>query len=126
MPSSALPWVAIGFGWPAVIASNTLVLMGVLRGRWRVTLFGAMVGCPFLVYLFASPRIGWLSPIAGVLYLASFAGGRAIPTRARPRDGNAVRGPGRFRGLARAQPMTMTTESHTWQRHCRAAPPGLC
>ena len=45
--------------------------MGVLRGRWRVTLFGAMVGCPFLVYLFASPRIGWLSLIAGVLYLGS-------------------------------------------------------
>ena len=71
MPSNPLPLVAVVFGWPAVIASITLVLMGVIRGRSRVALAGAFLGCPFLLYLFASPRVGWLSLIVSVLYLGS-------------------------------------------------------
>lgn len=71
MPSNALPLVAVIFGWPAVIASITLLLVGVARGRWRVALTGGLIGCPFLLYLFASPRIGWRALIVGVLYLGS-------------------------------------------------------
>jgi hypothetical protein len=71
MPSNTFPWIAIVMGWPAIIASIAVVLTGVVLGRWRVALSGAFVACPFLLYLFASPRIGWLSPIVGVLYLGS-------------------------------------------------------
>ena len=71
MPLNTFPWVVVALGWPAVIASMALVLTGVVLGRWRVALFGAFVACPFLLYLFASPRIRWLSLIVGVLYLGS-------------------------------------------------------
>ena len=71
MPSNTLPLVAVVFGWPAVIVSITVLLVGVARERWRVALTGALIGCPFLLYLFASPRIRWLSLIVGALYLGS-------------------------------------------------------
>src|SRR4029453_7745237 len=71
MPLTPYPWVVVALGWPAVMASMALVFTGVVLGRWRVALFGAFVACPFLLYLFASPRIRWLSVIVGVLYLGS-------------------------------------------------------
>jgi hypothetical protein len=63
--------VAIVLGWPAVVASIILALAGIVRGRARAVLIGAMLGCPFLLYLAASPRIGWLAIVVGVLYLGS-------------------------------------------------------
>lgn len=71
MLPDVIPIVAILFGWPAVIASIGLVLAGIARGRSRATLVGGLVGCPFLLYLFASPRIGLLAVIVGLLYLGS-------------------------------------------------------
>jgi len=71
MLSKVIPMVVIVLGWPAVIASIFLVLTGVIRGRSRMALVGALFGCPFLLYLFASPRIGWLALIVGLLYVAS-------------------------------------------------------
>jgi hypothetical protein len=71
MPSNPLPLVGVIVGWPAVMASITLVLIGVIRARSRVALAGAFLGCPFLFYLFASPGVGWLSLIVGVLYLGA-------------------------------------------------------
>lgn len=66
-----IPIVAILLGWPAVIASMGLVLTGIVRGRSRPTLAGGLLGCPFLLYLFASPRIGLMAVIVGLLYLGS-------------------------------------------------------
>lgn len=63
--------LAILLGWPAVIASIGLVLTGIVRGRSRATLMGGLWGCPFLLYLFASPRIGLPAVSVGLLYLGS-------------------------------------------------------
>jgi hypothetical protein len=63
--------VAVTLGWPAVITSIIVVLAGIARGRSRTVLIGALLGCPFLLYLLASPRIGWLALIVGVLYVGS-------------------------------------------------------
>lgn len=71
MPTNGFPIVAVVFGWPAVIVSIGLVIAGIRSGRSRVTLIGALLGCPFLLFLFASPRIGLLAVIVGLLYVAS-------------------------------------------------------
>jgi hypothetical protein len=78
MPLNELPWAAIFVGWPAVIASITLVMVGIARARGYLVLVGALLACPFLLYLFASPRIRWLAPIVGALYVwSSAAAGRS-------------------------------------------------
>ena len=71
MPTNTIPFVAVLFGWPAVVLSLTLTLTGIAVGRWRVALAGTLIGSPFLFYLFGSPRIGWLSLVIGALYLGS-------------------------------------------------------
>ncbi len=71
MPSSDFPVVAVALGWPAVIVSIGLVLVGVVLRREKIALAGAIAGCPFLLYLVAAPRIGWLALIVGALYLGS-------------------------------------------------------
>jgi hypothetical protein len=71
VPANTIPFVAMLFGWPAVVLSLALTLTGIAVGRWRATLVGTFVGCPFLFYLSGSPRIGWLSLVVGTLYLGS-------------------------------------------------------
>jgi hypothetical protein len=71
VPTNTIPVVAVLFGWPAVVLSLALALTGIAVGRWRAVLAGALMGSPFLLYLFGSPRIGWLSLVAGALYLGS-------------------------------------------------------
>jgi hypothetical protein len=63
--------VAVMLGWPAVLASIALVFVGIARRRVRVAVVGSVLGVPFLMYLFASPRIGWLSLVVGAVYLGS-------------------------------------------------------
>lgn len=71
MPTNTIPFVAVLFGWPAVVLSLALTLAGIAVGRWRVALAGTLIGSPFLLYVFGSPRIGWLSLVVGALYLGS-------------------------------------------------------
>ena len=71
MPTNTIPFVALLFGWPAVVLSVALTSTGIAVGRWRVALAGTLIGSPFLLYLFGSPRIGWLSLVVGALYLGS-------------------------------------------------------
>lgn len=80
MPTIDLPLVAVIFGWPAVLASIALVFVGIARGRERLAVAGGILGVPFLLYLFGSPRFGWLSLVVGALYLGS---ARAL-ARSRP------------------------------------------
>jgi hypothetical protein len=69
-----VPIVAVVFGWPAVIASILLAVFGVAAGRSRLVLSGAVVACPFLIYLFMTPRLGWIvPPVAALFFLASTA-----------------------------------------------------
>jgi hypothetical protein len=67
-----MPIIAIILGWPAVISSIILVLAGIVRGRSRIALVGVFLGCPFLLYLSGSPRLGWLALIVGVFYFGSW------------------------------------------------------
>jgi hypothetical protein len=68
---NTIPLAALVFGWPAVIVSLALTMGGIALGRWRAVLAGALVGSPFLFYLFASPRTRWLSLTVAVLYYGS-------------------------------------------------------
>jgi hypothetical protein len=71
VPTNTIPFVAVLFGWPAVVVSLALTFTGIAGGRWRMALAGTLIGSPFLLYLFGSPRIGWLSLVVGALYLGS-------------------------------------------------------
>ena len=66
-----MPIVALIFGWPAVIASIALSLAGIATTRSKMVLAGAMAACPFLFYLFLTPRFRWVAPpVALLLFLA--------------------------------------------------------
>ncbi len=75
--SSVFPWtssilfVPIVFGWPAVVLSLALTFSGIGVGRWWLTLAGTLIASPFLLYVFATPRIGWFAAFVGASYLAS-------------------------------------------------------
>ena len=71
MPTDTIAFIAVLSGWPAVVLSLGLTLTGIAAGRWRTVIAGALVAGPFLLYLFGSPRIGWLSLVVGALYLGS-------------------------------------------------------
>ncbi len=65
------------FGWPAVIASVVLALVGIATMRARMVLASAVVACPFLFYLFLTPRFRWVAPpVAVLLFLAARAAAR--------------------------------------------------
>jgi len=69
--------VAVIFGWPAVIASIALALAGAATTRTKMVLAGAMVACPFLFYLFLTPRFRWVAPpVAVLLFLSARAAAR--------------------------------------------------
>ena len=78
----AMPFVAVIFGWPAVIVSVLLTLAGIGATRWGFVLAGAVLGTPFLLYLFLTPRFQWVALLVAVLYFASAGAvahrGRAI------------------------------------------------
>ena len=71
MPTDTIAFIAVLSGWPAVVLSLGLTLTGIAAGRRRTVITGALVAGPFLLYLFGSPRIGWLSLVVGALYLGS-------------------------------------------------------
>jgi hypothetical protein len=62
-----VPIVAVVLGWPAVLASIVLALVGAANARAKMVLAGAVVACPFLFYLFLSPRFRWIAPLVAVL-----------------------------------------------------------
>jgi hypothetical protein len=72
-----VPIVAVILGWPAVIASIALALAGIATARTKMVLAGAIVACPFLFYLFLTPRFRWVAPLAAApLFLAVRAAAR--------------------------------------------------
>jgi hypothetical protein len=71
---NTVPFVAVVFGWPAVIVSILLALGGIAARRSKMVLAGAIVACPFLFYLFLTPRLRWVAPpVAVLLFLAARA-----------------------------------------------------
>jgi len=71
MTANDFPLVAVMLGWPAVLTSVTLVFVGIARRRVQVAVVGSVLGLPFLLYLFASPRVGWLALVVGAVHLGS-------------------------------------------------------
>ena len=66
--------VMIVFGWPAVIASFVLTVAGISTRRWKFVMAGAMAGCPFLLYLFFTPRFQLVAvPVAALHFAAAGA-----------------------------------------------------
>jgi len=53
-------WPAIVFGWPAIVVSITLSVMGIVRERPKWLFAAAIIALPFSLYLAASPVFGWL------------------------------------------------------------------
>ncbi len=53
-------WPAILFGWPAILVSIALSIMGIVRGRPKWLVVAAFVALPFSLYLAGSPAFGWL------------------------------------------------------------------
>jgi hypothetical protein len=77
-----MPWAAVVFGWPAAIASIFLGVLGLMSGRWKWVVGGALAGSPFLLYLSLTPRFGWVA----VLVAASYAGAVVATYRQRRRQ----------------------------------------
>ena len=72
-----MAFVAVVLGWPAVIASIVLTTIGINRLRRRLVLAGAVIGSPFLLYLFLTPRFHWIAAVVWILYFG------AVPAVAR-------------------------------------------
>ncbi len=53
-------WPAIVFGWPAIVVSISLSIMGIVRGRRKWLVVAAFVALPFSLYLAGSPAFRWL------------------------------------------------------------------
>jgi hypothetical protein len=62
------------FGWPAVITSVVLTVAGISTKRWSLVVAGAVVGSPFLLYLFLTPRFQLVAlPVAALHFAAAAA-----------------------------------------------------
>jgi hypothetical protein len=62
---------AVIFGWPAVFTSLGFLAAGIVTGRSRVGLVGALVACPFLLYVSGAPRLRWFALACALLLFAS-------------------------------------------------------
>ncbi len=66
-------WAAIIFGWPAASTAIGASAAGLLL-RWPVlVLIGALVGLPFMYYLFATPRFWMFAALASLCHFAAVA-----------------------------------------------------
>lgn len=66
-------WPAIVMGWPAIVASLVLLGLGIATRRRLITLVGALVALPFLLYLFGTPRFQYWAPVLALLNFAAAA-----------------------------------------------------
>jgi hypothetical protein len=56
-------WPIILLGWPAILVSNVLSVMGIVHRRPARLLFAGVLAAPFALYLAASPGFSWLGVI---------------------------------------------------------------
>lgn len=64
-------WAAIVFGWPAVLTSIAVTILGLTAKRAALVVAGAVIALPFMFYLFASPRFTWIAVPVAVMHFAS-------------------------------------------------------
>lgn len=58
-------------GWPGVIASSMLAIVGIRKARAALVAAGAALGTPFLLYMSGMPDLRTTAPVVLVLYWAS-------------------------------------------------------
>lgn len=58
-------------GWPAILASIVLSVIGIVRRRPAWLIVAAFLATPFALYLAASPRFGWLELIIPMLLIGA-------------------------------------------------------
>ena len=67
-------------GWPAILVSVVLAVIGIVRKRPGWLVGSAIVVVPFALYLFATPRFRWVALVFPVLlFAASIAIRRSLP-----------------------------------------------
>ena len=64
-------WPAIIFGWPAILGAIALSATGIIHGRPKLLIVGAVISLPFSFYLAGSPVFGWLGFIMPSSLVAS-------------------------------------------------------
>ena len=70
VPTNTIPFVALLFGWPAVVLSLALTVTGIAVGRWRVALAGTLMVLHSSSTCWISSDWMALAPV-GALYLGS-------------------------------------------------------
>jgi hypothetical protein len=68
-------WVPIVFGWPAALTSMVVSAVGLTLRRPAIVWLGALVGLPFMFYLFLTPLFG---PLAAAAALCHFGAAVAL------------------------------------------------
>ena len=67
-------------GWPAILVSLALSVMGIVLGRSAWLIVAAIIVVPFSLYLFGTPRFVWIALLLPVLLFgASIAIRRSLP-----------------------------------------------
>ena len=66
-------WVAMVFGWPGAITAIALSSVGLLLRRSALVWLGALIGLPFMLYIFGSPRFWWLAAVAAPCHIGAAA-----------------------------------------------------
>jgi len=67
-------------GWPAILISIGLSVIGIVRSRSAWLIVAAIISVPFSLYLFATPRFRWIALVFPVLLFgASIAIRRSLP-----------------------------------------------
>ena len=64
-------WAAIVFGWPGALSSIALSTIGLLLRRPVLVVAGAVVGLPFMFYLFATPRFSAFAAVVALFHLGA-------------------------------------------------------
>jgi hypothetical protein len=64
-------WPAIVFGWPAILASIALSVMGIVRGRPKWLFAAAIIALPFSLYLAGSPAFRWFGLVFPFLLMGA-------------------------------------------------------
>ncbi len=60
-------WLIQIFGWPAILVSLGLSVMGIVRKRPVWLIVAAIVVVPFFLYLAGTPRFRWIAFVFPVL-----------------------------------------------------------
>jgi hypothetical protein len=64
---------AMMFGWPGAIIAIAFSAMGLLGRRATLVWVGALVGLPFMFYIFETPRFWWLAAVAAPCHFGAAA-----------------------------------------------------